>query len=215
MIATGTDVKPLECLLFMRNIKSLAYFEQMKGRGCRIIDADSLKAVTPDASAKTHFVIVDAVGVCEDEKQATKSLNAKPFIPFDKVLDAVKSGAADAELVSTLASRLTRLERQLTDKQGEAIAKAAGGAGICELAASLLKSIDPDEVAQHAATKFNLPAGQEPTEEQFGKAEEERMRAVLKPFHNPTLRKAILDARACRRGGDRHRPAGGVRRRGS
>ena len=36
MIATGTDVKPLECLLFMRNIRSLSYFEQMKGRGCRI-----------------------------------------------------------------------------------------------------------------------------------------------------------------------------------
>ncbi|HEY1190782.1 MAG TPA: DEAD/DEAH box helicase family protein [Gemmata sp.] len=196
MIATGTDVKPLECLIFMRNIKSLAYFEQMKGRGCRIIDADSLKSVTPDAHAKTHFVIVDAVGVCEDEKQATKSLNSKPFIPFDKVLDAVKTGAADAELVSTLASRLTRLERQLSDKQEGAIAKAAGGTTVCELAASLLKSIDPDEVAQHAIAKFQLPAGQEPTDAQFDKAEEERMREALKPFHNPGLRKAILDARA-------------------
>src|SRR4029453_1357829 len=67
MIATGTDVKPLECLLFLRNIRSLAEFEQMKGRGCRVIDPDSLRSVTPDAKAKTHFVIVDAVGVCEEE----------------------------------------------------------------------------------------------------------------------------------------------------
>ncbi|AMV29403.1 Type-1 restriction enzyme R protein [Gemmata sp. SH-PL17] len=196
MIATGTDVKPLECLIFMRNVKSLAYFEQMKGRGCRVVDADTLKSVTPDANAKTHFVIVDAVGVCEDEKQATKSLNAKPSIPFDKVLDAVKTGVADAELVSTLASRLTRLERQLTAKQEAAITKAAGGATISDLAASLLTSIDPDEVVQHAVNKFQLPHGQEPTDAQFSKAEEERMREALKPFHVADLRRAILDARA-------------------
>ncbi|MBA4189519.1 MAG: restriction endonuclease subunit R [Planctomycetaceae bacterium] len=193
MIATGTDVKPLECLLFMRNIKSLAYFEQMKGRGCRVIDPDSLRSVTPDAAAKTHFVIVDAVGVCEDEKQATKPLDRKPYVPLTKVLDAVKMGAADADLVSTLAARLTRLERQLTDKQELSIAKAAGMT-VCELATGLLKSIDPDEVSKHAATKFNLPAGQEPTDEQFDKAEQERMREALKPFHAPALRKSILDS---------------------
>jgi type I restriction enzyme R subunit len=55
MIATGTDVKPLECLVFLRNIRSLSYFEQMKGRGCRIVDADTLQTVTPDARHKDHF----------------------------------------------------------------------------------------------------------------------------------------------------------------
>jgi type I restriction enzyme R subunit len=192
MIATGTDVKPLECLLFMRNIKSLAYFEQMKGRGCRVIDSDSLRSVTPDAKAKTHFVIVDAVGVCEDDKQVTKPLDRKPYIPLDKVLDAVKTGVADAELVSTLAARLTRLNRQLDAKQEEAIEKAAGGIAVPALAASLLKSIDPDEVSRHAAQKFNLPPDQEPTEQQLQKAELERMQAALKPFHDPGLRKVIL-----------------------
>ena len=196
MIATGTDVKPLECLLFMRNIKSLGYFEQMKGRGCRVIDSDSLRSVTPDAKAKTHFVIVDAVGVCEDEKQVTKPLDRKPYIPLDKVLDAVKTGAADAELVSTLAARLTRLNRQLDGKQEEAIQKAAGGLTMPQLAASLLKSIDPDEVTQHATQKFNLPPSQEPTEKQIQKAEVERMQAALKPFHDPGLRKAILATQA-------------------
>jgi type I restriction enzyme R subunit len=105
MIATGTDVKPLECLLFMRNIKSLAYFEQMKGRGCRVIDPDSLRSVTPDAQAKTHFVIVDAVGVCEDDKQVTKPLDRKPYVPLDKVLDAVKTGAADVVGATAQATR--------------------------------------------------------------------------------------------------------------
>jgi type I restriction enzyme R subunit len=63
MIATGTDVRPLQCLLVMRDVKSRNYFEQMKGRGTRTIDADDLKKVTPSAIAKTHYVVVDAVGV--------------------------------------------------------------------------------------------------------------------------------------------------------
>src|SRR5262249_36553575 len=106
MIATGTDVKPLECLLFLRNIRSLGYFEQMKGRGSRVIDPDSLQSVTPDAKAKTHYVIVDAVGVCEDEKTTSRPLDRQPFVALDKVLNLVAAGAADADLVSTLAARL-------------------------------------------------------------------------------------------------------------
>ena len=42
MIATGTDVKPLECVFFMRSVKSRTYFEQMKGRGVRVIDDTDL-----------------------------------------------------------------------------------------------------------------------------------------------------------------------------
>ena len=114
MIATGTDVKPLECLLFMRNIRSLSYFEQMKGRGCRVIDPDALQMVTPDAKTKTHFVIVDAVGVCEEDKSATKPLDRKPTVALDKIMALVAAGAADADLVSTLAARLARLDRQLS-----------------------------------------------------------------------------------------------------
>jgi type I restriction enzyme R subunit len=192
MIATGTDVRPLECLLFMRNIRSLPYFEQMKGRGCRVIDPDSLRSVTPDAKAKTHFVIVDAVGVCEDDKQVTRPLDRKPYVALDKVLDAVKTGVADADLVSTLAARLTRLKRQLNEKQEKSIEEAAGGTTISEMAATLLKSIDPDEVARQAAQKF----GQEPTEEQLQKVEMERMQAALRPFHKAALRTAILNAQA-------------------
>ena len=79
MIATGTDVKPLECLLFMRNVNSAGYFEQMKGRGVRVIDRDDLQSVTPDATDKTHFVIVDAVGVCERDKTVSPPLERQAF----------------------------------------------------------------------------------------------------------------------------------------
>jgi len=65
MISTGTDIKPLECLLFLRMIRSQGYFEQMKGRGTRVIQRADLQKVTPDAGHKSHFVIVDAVGAKE------------------------------------------------------------------------------------------------------------------------------------------------------
>ena len=109
MIATGTDVKPLECLIFMRNINSASYFEQMKGRGCRVIRPDDLLSVTPDAKQKTHFVIVDAVGVCERDKTASKPLDRKPSVPLDKILNTVAAGAASDDICSTLAARRFRI----------------------------------------------------------------------------------------------------------
>ncbi|MDE0012215.1 MAG: DEAD/DEAH box helicase family protein [Candidatus Poribacteria bacterium] len=78
MISTGTDIKPLECLLFMRAVRSSGYFEQMKGRGVRTINPDDLRAVTGDATAKTHFIIVDAVGVCESIRTDSQSLPGEP-----------------------------------------------------------------------------------------------------------------------------------------
>jgi type I restriction enzyme R subunit len=79
MIATGTDVRPLECLLFMRDVKSRNYFEQMKGRGTRTLDHDDLRKVTPSAvTAKTHYVIVDAIGVTKSLKNSVAERNCRP-----------------------------------------------------------------------------------------------------------------------------------------
>ncbi len=78
MISTGTDIKPLECLLFMRAVRSSGYFEQMIGRGVRTINRDDLRAVTGDADEKTHFIIVDAVGVCESIKTDSQSRPGEP-----------------------------------------------------------------------------------------------------------------------------------------
>ena len=200
MIATGTDVKPLECLIFMRNIRSLGYFEQMKGRGCRVVDPDVLQSVTPDAKHKTHFVIVDAVGVCEDEKSATKPMDRKPSVPLDKILNLVAAGAAGDDIVSTLASRLSRLDKEVDPLQQAAIQKASGGKTLAELSAGLLKSIDPDVNTELAVDKFNVPEGPngeppEPTEPQVVEVEREQMATALQAFHDPKLREAILAAK--------------------
>ena len=93
MIATGTDVKPLECLLFMRDVKSRNYFEQMKGRGTRTLELDDLRKVTPSAvTAKTHYVIVDAIGVTKSLKTASTPLITKPGVPLKDLAMGVMMG---------------------------------------------------------------------------------------------------------------------------
>lgn len=100
MIATGTDIKPLEVLLFLRSVKSQGFFEQMKGRGTRTIGDSDFQAVTPDARTKTHFVLVDAVGVVERAKSDSPPLERQRSLPFDKLLDAVAWGARDDDTLS-------------------------------------------------------------------------------------------------------------------
>ena len=110
MIATGTDVKPLECVFFMRGVKSRTYFEQMKGRGVRVINPTDLQQVTPDARIKDHFVIVDAVGVTETQLMETKPLDRKPNVPLDRLFKDLAFGKRDPDLVSSIADRLARLD---------------------------------------------------------------------------------------------------------
>ena len=192
MIATGTDVKPLECLVFMRNVKSLGYFEQMKGRGCRIVDPDDLRAVTPDAKVKTRFVIVDCVGVCEEGKSTTKPLDREPSVPLDKLLDLVAKGVASDDLASTIASRLVRLDQRMDDNQREIVEEASGGRTLCQISGDLLESIDPDKNLEKAKEKFGV---EEPSDEQIAKVEKEAVTKALSTFHKPQLREAILSVR--------------------
>jgi type I restriction enzyme R subunit len=193
MIATGTDVKAIECLLFLRNINSASYFEQMKGRGVRIIDHDSLRAVSGDKiPPKTHFVIVDAVGVCESDKNQSKPLDRQPSVSFAQVLSLVAQGIVHADVVSTLAARLGRLAREIDGEQAAQIRETAG-VSIERLTASLLESLDPDRSDERARAMFQLATDEEPTEAQLDTAEEAAMGEALKPFHNPKLRDLLLN----------------------
>ena len=153
MIATGTDIKPVEVVFFMRNVRSRSFFEQMKGRGVRTISATDFNAVTPDAPNKDRFVIVDAVGVTEAELSDSYSLERSPTLSFDKLLDMVGMGNRDPDLLSSLASRLARLDRQLTSRDRQTVEAAARGASLQDLVSGLVKATDPDaalEVAQQA-----------------------------------------------------------------
>ncbi len=145
MIATGTDVKPLECLLFMRDVKSRNYFEQMKGRGTRTITLDDLKKVTPSARyTKDHYVIVDAVGVTKSLKTDSRPLEKRPGVPLKDLLAAITVGARDEELFTSLANRLIRLEKQLTEKEKAAFGEKANGKTVTQVAGELLNAYNPD-----------------------------------------------------------------------
>ncbi|HWQ48389.1 MAG TPA: DEAD/DEAH box helicase family protein [Methanosarcina sp.] len=145
MIATGTDIKPLECLLFMRDVKSLNYFEQMKGRGTRTLDFDDLQKVTPSAiSAKTHFVIVDAVGVTNTLKTDSRPLERKKSTPLKDLLAAVTFGAQDEDLYVSLANRLARLDRQINEAERATFAEKTNGKTINQTVKDLLNAYNPD-----------------------------------------------------------------------
>ena len=92
LVATGTDVKPLEAVLFMKDVRSDTLYTQMKGRGCRVIDDDKLREVTPNATTKECYYIIDAVGVTESDKIIPPPViepggNSKKVLPLDKLLE--------------------------------------------------------------------------------------------------------------------------------
>jgi type I restriction enzyme R subunit len=145
MIATGTDVKPLECLLFMRDVKSRNYFEQMKGRGTRTLGYDDLQKVTPSAvSAKTHFVIVDAVDVTKTLKTDSRPLERKKSTSLKDLLAAVTFGAQDEDLYVSLASRLARLNRQISEDERAIFAEISNGKTVNQTVKDLLNAYNPD-----------------------------------------------------------------------
>lgn len=150
MIATGTDVKPLEALIFLRDVKSELYFEQMKGRGARTISPEKLREVTPDADAKARFVLVDAVGVTESLKSISQPLERNRAISFDKLIEEIAAGRRDDDAFATMAARLAALDRRIGRKDREAVIQATGGLDLKDLAARLLDAIDPDALAVHA-----------------------------------------------------------------
>ena len=188
MIATGTDVKPIEVLIFLRDVKSELYFEQMKGRGARTIAPEKLREVTPDADAKTRFVLIDAVGVSESLKAVTQPLERDRVVSFDTLIDAIAAGRRDDDAFATLAARLAALDRRIGDRDRSAIAKAAGGIDLAGLAARLLDAIDPDALAARVAPDAPEPAQQKAREAAKDKAAE--------LFDDPALRRLLKEVKA-------------------
>jgi type I restriction enzyme R subunit len=179
MIATGTDVRPLECVFFMRAVKSRTFFEQMKGRGVRVIRPDDLRAVTPDAPAKDRFVIVDAVGVTETDLSETVPLDRKPTVPLDKLFKRISYGNRDPEVLSTIAGRLARFDRRLTKPDRDEVESLAGQS-LQEITHGIVAALDPDALPEDAP------------EEQRRRLLDE---AIAPLAHNPELRQRLLDIR--------------------
>lgn len=169
MIATGTDIKPVEVLIFMRDVKSEGYYEQMKGRGVRTIPDADLQMVTPDARTKTRFVLIDAVGVTETKKNASQPLERKKGIAFDKLIDQVAQGRRDEDAVSSLAGRIAALDRKLDHEDRARIAQQTGGKKPRDLANDLLEAVDPDRQRQAIEAEHGPEATPEQETEVIGR----------------------------------------------
>jgi type I restriction enzyme R subunit len=179
MIATGTDIKPVEIVVFMRSVKSRSFFEQMKGRGVRVCNPTDLAAVNPGAHVvKDHFVIVDAVGVCERDKTDSRPMDQKKTVPLDKLLQAVALGNVEDEVLSSVAARLARLDKDLGEADHAKVLEASGGHTLQSLARGIVEALNID-----------------PTQDMPPAEAEERLRQAAKPFSNPKLRDLILQLR--------------------
>ena len=189
MIATGTDIKPVEIVFFMRAVKSRGFFEQMKGRGVRVIEPDDLKAVTPDATAKDHFVIIDAVGVCEQDKTDARPMEKKPSVSFERLLQAVAFGNTEDDVITSIAGRLARMEHRISAEDDAKIRSISGGLGLKDLAHQLVESLNPDAAFPPS------PAGGRGAGGEGGSTEYARIQAA-KPLCDPALRQLILDIKA-------------------
>ncbi len=193
MIATGTDVKPLECLVFMRSVKSRTYFEQMLGRGVRVIDDTDFQSVTDDAKAKDRFIVLDAVGVTDTPLVETvQPLERMPVTSLGDLFKIVAFGRKDPQVALSIAGRLARLDKRLTADDREMLAGLAGGTDLGSIARSIVDALDPDE--QVAAT---VAVGQSGDDEaavaDMGTA---MLTQALEPLAtNHKLRNAILDVR--------------------
>jgi type I restriction enzyme R subunit len=190
MLSTGTDIKPLECLLFMRDVKSRVYFEQMLGRGTRTISSTDLNAVTPDTRNKTHFVVVDAVGVTQAMKTESRPLLRKPSVSFDKLIDSIALGNRDDDTISSLVARLSMLDREIDSEERQEIAGVTGGRQLKSIINTLLDVLDPDKNEEKAKELFGTEA---PTENQLSEAKKHLISAACNTFDDPKVRQTIKD----------------------
>jgi type I restriction enzyme R subunit len=199
MIATGTDIRPLEVLLFMRDVKSRSYYEQMKGRGTRTCSVEELKAKgTPSAKySKDHFVIIDAIGVEQSQKTDSRPLEKAPGVSLKNVLDSIAMGNTSEEMLSTLANRLIRLDKQLSEKDKAKFVEQSGGLTINQVVKNLLQAHDPDAIETITSEVKSAMRGFAPIEIDAAIAKEKQLlidKAVA-VFHDPELRDFIIDIR--------------------
>lgn len=176
MIATGTDIKPLEVVIFMRDVHSELYYEQMKGRGCRSVNTTDLKQVTPNAEVKNKFYLIDAVGVTESKKSASQPLERKKGVSLKKLMEQVAQGKVDDDTLSSLAGRLGSIEANLDRTDIERVKELTNGKSLSKIANEILDTIDYDIVENLSKEKII----------------DIKDKAVA-PFNNPQFRQILLE----------------------
>ncbi len=146
LVATGTDVKPLEVVMFMRDVNSESLYTQMKGRGVRTIGDEQLKSVTPNAQTKDTFYLIDAVGVTEHEKYVgTREPLEQVKLSLKQLLEQISHGYLPDEHLRLLASRLSRINVKSKEKRQKEFENISG-ISMKELALNLFNALEGGEL---------------------------------------------------------------------
>ncbi len=152
LVATGTDVKPLEVLIFMRDVASEPLYIQMKGRGVRTIGDEQLRNVTPNAFSKDFFFLVDAVGITESPKTTASPSDSEPVqtITLKRLLELLTHGNVNDDYLRLIAARLARINHKCTDKQREEFRKLAY-IGMQEISAVIFDALEKNELPPYVS----------------------------------------------------------------
>lgn len=178
LVATGTDIKPLEVVMFMRDVVSEPLYVQMKGRGVRTIGDEELRLVTPNAHSKDCFFLVDAVGVTE-HKQTSPELSSgstTKLISLKELLEKIAYGNVSDDYLRLLAGRLSRIHHKCEERervQFESLAHQS----MVEMAANIYAALDGGE----------LPVYRNVNDENV-----ERKALVFHLAHHPAAREYLL-----------------------
>lgn len=199
-LATGTDVRALECLIFLRFVNSRTYFEQMKYRGVRTIDVNDLRAVTGSATEKERFILVDCVGITDEGHAWTAAppLERDRTVPLDSLLQQVAMGVTSDEVLTTVGARLKRLDKRLDEEQRDEIQQLLGKP-LAEVARDLVVAASPDKQEDAAIAARGEPDDpiadiKPPTDEEIAAVAEQMVTAATEPLLDAKAREAILNA---------------------
>ena len=186
MVATGTDIKPLECLVFMRDVRSKNYYEQMLGRGCRTLGYDDLARVTPSATSNKYlYAVVDCVGVTKSMKTDTRPLERKPTASMKDLMMSIVMGARDDDTIISLANRLLRLYAIMSKSEQDKAKELAGGKPVNQMAKDMLDAFDEDVVIERAEADGST----------FEEAQAALVEKAVEPIFSPELRAYLENVR--------------------
>lgn len=143
LVATGTDAKPLEVVMFMRDVESQPLYTQMKGRGVRTIGDEQLRNVTPNAFSKDIFYLVDAVGVTEHEHSvpAPGDDRQQQVITLRQLLERLTLGEVHDDHLRLLAGRLARIHNKATEQQRAEFQKLANSS-MSDISANIYNALE-------------------------------------------------------------------------
>ncbi len=150
----------------------------------------------PAFPIETFDFIVDAVGVCERDKTDSRPMDRKKTVSFEKLLQAVSLGNTETEVISSIAVRLARLNRRLSDEDRAKVQKTAGTKSLKTLAADLVAALDPDRRLEKAKSLYpetDPPPEQKIIDQRIKSAGTLLIQEAVKPFYVPKLRDLLVE----------------------